>query len=451
MKVRERTEDGSRTQADAFSESRRLTALAHTLIPGGAHTYARGDDQYPEHAPSFFTRGRGCRVWDADGNEFIEYGMGNRAVTLGYCHPAVTEAAKAQIDLGGNYVRPARIEYEMAERFLSLLPHKDWMVKFAKHGSDATSGGVKLARAFTGRDKIAICADHPFFSVDDWFIGTTVLNAGIPQAVRDLTVKFRYNNLQSVKDLFAAHPGEIALVVLEPFAGDAPAPGFLQGVVDIAHANGALVMFDEIITGYRLGFPAVHVSLGVTPDLAAFSKAMGNGFSISALAGRREVMRLGGLDHDQPRVFLMSTTFGGEPWSMAAALAVIEEYKTRDVPALMAAQGARLRAGVEAAIKETGVAGRFELTGHDANLIFVTKDAAGERSQAFRTLFLEQIIARGVVGPSFVISAAHDNDAVDRTIEAVAGALPVYARALEDGVERHLKGRSVQPVWRRIP
>src|SRR5690606_32754037 len=144
-----------------FTESRRLTALASRLIPGGAHTYARGADQYPEDAPNFFTRGLGCRTWDADGNEFIEYGMGNRAVTLGYCHPPVIEAAKRQIDLGGNFLRPARIEAEMAERFLSLFPHKDWMVKFGKHGSDATSGGVKLARAFTGRDKIAICADQP--------------------------------------------------------------------------------------------------------------------------------------------------------------------------------------------------------------------------------------------------------------------------------------------------
>jgi glutamate-1-semialdehyde 2,1-aminomutase len=437
--------------ADRFAESRRLTKLARRLIPGGAHTYARGEDQYPEDAPSFFTRGQGCRIWDADGNEFIEYGMGNRAVTLGYCHPAVNEAAKRQIDLGGNYLRPARIECEMAEKFLSLLPHKDWMVKFAKHGSDATSGGVKLARAFTGRDKIAICADHPFFSVDDWFIGSTVLNAGIPQAVRDLTVKFRYNNIESLKALFAEHPGQIALVVLEPFAGDPPAPGFLQAVIETAHAEGALVMFDEIITGFRLGFPAVHLSLGVTPDLASFSKALGNGFSISALVGRGDVMRLGGLDHDQPRVFLMSTTFGGEPWSMAAAMAVIDEYQRRDVPAAIAAQGARLRRGVERAIADAGVAGKFELAGHDANLVFVTKDAAGERSQAFRTIFMEQLIAGGVVGPSFVISAAHDDAAVDRTVEVVADALKIYARALEDGPEKHMRGRSVQPVWRRIP
>jgi glutamate-1-semialdehyde 2,1-aminomutase len=436
---------------DRFAESRRLTALAERLIPGGAHTYARGADQYPEDAPNFFTRGLGCRVWDADGNEFIEYGMGNRAVALGYGHPAVIEAAKRQIDLGGNFLRPARIECEMAERFLSLFPHTDWMVKFAKHGSDATSGGVKLARAFTGRSKIAICADHPFFSVDDWFIGTTVLNAGIPAAIQELTVKFRYNDLESLKALFAEHPNEIALVVMEPTAGVDPAPGFLKGLIDLAHANGALVMFDEIITGYRLDFPAAHLTLGVKPDLATFSKAMGNGFSISALAGRRDVMGLGGLDHDRPRVFLMSTTFGGEAWSMAAALAVIEEYQRRDVPAALAAQGARLRKGVEATIAAAGVTGHFEVAGHDANLVFVTKNAAGERSQAFRTLFMEQLIAEGIVGPSFVISAAHDDAAVDRTIEAVAKVLPLYARALEDGPERHMRGRSVQPVWRRIP
>ena len=195
-----------------FDRSNQLRQRFHSLIPGGAHTYAKGDDQYPEGMAPILVRGLGCRVWDVDDNEFIAYGAGVRAVTLGHAYPPVVEAARRQLNLGANFVRPALIEVECAEAFLEFVPAAE-MVKFCKDGSDAVSGALKLARAATGRDMVAVCRNHPFFAVDDWFIGSTGMPGGIPDATRALTVKFDYNDLASVERLFDEHPDRIAAVV----------------------------------------------------------------------------------------------------------------------------------------------------------------------------------------------------------------------------------------------
>src|SRR6185295_17680746 len=180
----------------------------HRVIPGGAHTYAKGDDQYPADTLPILVRGEGARVWDADGNEMLEYGMGLRAVSLGHAFAAVNDAAARQMQLGSNFCRPSALELESAEALLALVGGD--MVKFAKNGSDVMNAAVRLARAHTGRDLVVVCADHPFFSTGDWFIGATPMNAGVPSAVRELTLKFRYNDLSSLEALFDAHPGQIA-------------------------------------------------------------------------------------------------------------------------------------------------------------------------------------------------------------------------------------------------
>lgn len=430
-----------------FAASRQLQRSAHRLIPGGAHTYAKGDDQYPVLAPGFIARGEGCHVEDVDGNGYIEYGMGNRAVGLGHAWPAVVEAARDALGLGSNFTRPHRIEVEAAEALVELVPAAE-MVKFCKDGSDATSGAVRLARAYTGRDLVAICADHPFFSVDDWFIGTTPVNAGIPQAVRELTVGFRYNDLDSVRALFAAHPGRIALVLLEASRGPDPAPGFLEGLRQIAHDDGALFVLDEMITGFRWHRGGAQSLYGIEPDLSCFGKALGNGFAISALAGKREFMRLGGLEHtDRPRVFLLSTTHGAETHALAAGIATMRIYRDEPVVEHLYARGAELRAGFAAASARHGLSDRVMPVGRDCCLAYATLDADGRPSQAFRSLFLQEIIRRGVLAPSLVVSYAHQPEDIERTVEAIDGALGVYARALSDGVEKHLRGRPSQIVY----
>jgi glutamate-1-semialdehyde 2,1-aminomutase len=431
-----------------FERSSQLRGRAHRLIPGGAHTYAKGDDQYPDPAPGFIQRGLGSHVWDVDGNEFIEYGMGLRSVTLGHAYPSVVAAVAKQLAYGTNFSRPAPIEADAAEKLLTLLGCEDFMVKFSKNGSDATTAAVRLARAHTGRDLVAICADQPFFSTDDWFIGATTMSAGIPEAIRALTVKFHYNDVSSVEKLFADSPGQIACLVLEPEAAQPPRGGFLGHVRRLCDEHGALLIMDETITGFRWHNQGAQFVHGVWGDLAVFGKGMGNGFAVSALVGRRDIMELGGLMHEGERVFLLSTTHGAETHSLAAAIAVIDEYQREPVVDELHRLGRVLAAGANELAARHGIADHFEVIGRPANLIYVTKDADGNRSQPFRTLFMQEMISRGVLGPSFCLSYSHTDADIAHTLGALDGALAVYQRALADGVSRHLVGRSVQPVFR---
>jgi glutamate-1-semialdehyde 2,1-aminomutase len=431
-----------------FSRSRDLQPKANRLIPGGAHTYAKGADQYPEQAPGFLARGKGCHVWDLDGNEFIEYGMGLRAVTLGHAFEPVVEAAYRQMQIGTNFTRPGKIEVDLAEAMLEVVDGAE-MVKFAKNGSDATSAAVKLARAYTGRDLIAICGDQPFFSVDDWFIGATAMNAGIPQAISAMTVKFRYNDLDSLRAVFDQHPGQIACVMMEAEAAVSPALNYLYQVKELCEKQGAVLIFDEMITGFRWHLGGAQKFHGIVPHLSTFGKAMGNGFAIAALAGKREIMRLGGLDHDQARVFLLSTTHGAETHTLAASLEIIRIYRERNVVEFLWKQGQRLRALVEQSIAENQLEGFFEVIGRPCNLVFGTRDQDHNRSQAFRTLFMQELIRRGIIAPSFVVSFSHSDADIERTAEAVYGAHLVYRKALDEGIDKYLEGRPVKPVDRR--
>jgi glutamate-1-semialdehyde 2,1-aminomutase len=433
---------------DRFSASDRLRRRAHEIVPGGAHTYAKGDDQYPVLSPGFIARGEGCRVWDVDGNAFIEYGMGNRAVGLGHAHPRVTEAARRALGGGCNFTRPSPIEVECAETFLGIIRGAE-MVKFCKDGSDATSAAMRLARAYTGRDLIAICGDHPFFSTDDWFIGTTPVGAGVPEAVRRLTLKFRYNDIDSARALFAEHPGQIAAVILEGARADEPRDDFLGRLRHLAHDNGALFVLDEMITGFRWSLGGAQEVYGIEPDLSCFGKAMGNGFSVSALAGKREFMRLGGLDHvDRPRVFLLSTTHGAETHALAAAAETMRVYRDEPVIDHLYALGRLVRQGIEQAVARHGLERHVQVVGRPCCLAYTSLDDALRPSQAFRSLLLQETIRRGVLAPSLVVSYSHRPEDVAATVEAFDGALGIYARALDEGAERYLHGRPSEIVYR---
>lgn len=432
-----------------FDKSKALRDKAHARIPGGAHVYAKGDDQYPVLAPGFIARGEGCHVWDVDGNEFIEYGLGLRAVGLGHAYRPVVEAAHRQMLLGNNFTRSSPIELECAEGLARLIPSAE-MVKFAKNGSDCTTAAVKLARAFTGRDMVAVCADQPFFSVDDWFIGSTPLSAGIPKAIQDLTVKFRYNDLASIEALFKLYPGRIACLILEAETTVPPAPGFFDGLHRIVRDHGALFILDEMITGFRWHLGGAQSYYGIHPDLSTFGKAIANGFSLSALVGRRDIMERGGLYHDRERVFLLSTTHGAEAHSLAAAIETMRIYEQEQVVDRLYRQGRRLRQGIQRAIAEHHLDGYFAVLGKEPNLIYATFDEKKNPSQPFRTLFLQETIQRGLLMPSLVVSFSHSDADVDRTVDAVAEALAVYRKALEEGIDKYLVGRPVRPVFREF-
>jgi glutamate-1-semialdehyde 2,1-aminomutase len=431
-----------------FKKTRKLQGKSHALIPGGAHTYAKGDDQYPELAPGFIARGRGCHVWDVDGNEFIEYNMGLRSVTLGHAYPEVIRAAEEAMQKGSNFTRPSPLEVECAEELLGIVDGAD-MVKFTKDGSTATTAAITLARAVTGRDKVALCIDHPFFSYDGWSMGRTAVNAGIPESEKALSLSFHYNDLESVKALFDAHPGEIAAVILEPSRGDDPADGFLLELRKRCTENGTLLVLDEMITGFRWHLGGGQKYFGVTPDLSTFGKAIANGFSVSALTGKREFMERGGLQHDKERVFLLSTTHGAETHGLAAAIATMRVYQREPVIEHLWKIGERLALGFTEATREAGLEDYVHVMGKPCNLVFVTKGPDGQPSQAYRSLFLQETIAHGVLMPSLVVSYSHTDEDIDRTVDAVRGALKVYRQAMDEGAEHFLVGRPSKIVYRR--
>jgi glutamate-1-semialdehyde 2,1-aminomutase len=438
------------TTADPrFARSTALQERLHALVPGGAHTFAKGSDQYPEGMAPVLVRGRGARVWDVDGNEYVEYGMGMRAVTLGHGYPPVVEAVRAAVADGVSFTRPTELELAAAEDFVALVPGAE-MVKFCKNASDATSAALRLARAATGREVVAMCSDQPYFASQDWFVGTLPMSTGVPAAVRSLVRPFPYDDLDALRAVLEAEP--VAAVILEAASAAAePTPGYLEGVRALCDRHGAVLVLDETITGFRWAAGGAQAVYGVTPDLSTWGKAMGNGFSVAALAGRRDLMELGGLRTDRPRVFLLSSTNGAETTGLAAFRAVVRAYRETDPVATMERQGRALAAGVDEAVAEAGIGEFLSVGGRPSCQVFRTADAAGRPSQAMRTLFLAEILRRGVLGQSFVNSAAHSDADVARTVEAVRGATAAYRKALETGRPEELfPGRPVAPAHRLL-
>ena len=324
------------------------------------------------------------------------------------------------------------------------------MVKFGKNGSDATSGAIKLARAHTGRDMVAICVDHPFFCAEDWFIGSTAMSAGVPEVIQKLTVKFRYNNLDSLRQLFAQYPARIAAVILEAERECEPVVGYLAALKELCAQEGTVLIFDEMITGFRWDNGGAQRFHGVTPDLSSFGKALANGFSVSALVGRREIMERGGLKTDRERVFLMSTTNGAENPGLAAAIETMRIYREEPVVETLWRQGRQLSDGIRQVVHELKLDDYFQLRGRPCCLLYATLDQKREPSQAFRTLFLQETMRQGLLMPSLVVSYSHSDSDIQRTVDGIATALGVYRRALEDGIDRHLAGRPVKPVFRQF-
>jgi glutamate-1-semialdehyde 2,1-aminomutase len=420
-----------------------LRRRAHRAIPAGCHTYSKGDDQFPANAPAFIVSGQGCRVTDPDGRRYLDWGMGLRSVVLGHAYPRVVDAAREQLALGSNFTRPAPLELELAERLIELIPAAE-MVKLAKNGSDVTTAAVRLARAFTGRDMVALPREHPFYSFDDWFIGTTVVDAGVPKDVTALSATWSYGDLDSLRELFARHPGRIAAVITEVATDAHPPEGFLEGVRELTEREGALLIFDEMITGLRWDLAGAQHYYGVTPDMATFGKALANGFSVSALVGRRDVMELGGLEHDRERVFLLSATHGGETHALAAALATLDEMAEQDVTAHLWRIGEALQRGLNAAAERAGVAEHVVARGLPCSPVLAFGDAG------LRTLFLQETCARGVLIPYIAPSFSHGDAEVEETVAAAEAAFEAVARvAGGEPLESLLEGPIVKPVFRR--
>ena len=427
-----------------------LAAKAKLLIPGGAHTYSKGDDQFPANAPKIIDRGLGCKLWDVDEREFTDLAMSLGTVTLGHAYEPVLVAVRNEINRGVNFCRPSIIEGELAELLVDIIPSAE-MVKFGKNGSDAVTAAVKLARAYTGRAYIVRCQDDAFNAIHDWFIGSTVMTRGVPDEVQQLTLKFKYNDLASCQQLFDQYPGQIACFLLEPLSFEEPKDGFLDKLKVLCEKNGALLIFDEVVSGFRFALGGAQEVVGVTPHLSAFGKAMANGFSASALVGQREFMRIGGIDHEQERVFLLSTTHGGETHSLAAAIATIKEIQKHNIINHFWKVGRLIMGGVIAAAKEVGAEKYVNVSGFSVKPGFSFNDESGNISMTARTLFLQETVARGLLMPYVVPSYAHKKENIEFAIECIRDSLAVMKSAAEgDGMASALIGGVVKPVFRKF-
>ena len=423
----------------------------HNVIPGGSHTYSRGDDQYPKTAPQILSKGKGCRVWDPDGRSWLDYGMGLRSVTLGYADERVNEAAVRAIYQGNNLSRASYIELEAAEAFTGLFDGK-CMVKFAKNGSTVTTAAVKLARAFTGRDKIAVCAGQPFYSYDDWFIGQTCIRRGIPVGERKITTKFNFNDIDSVKKCFSENPNSIAAVILEPMTTEWPENDFLKKLKKVCQDEGAVLIFDEMITGFRWGLPGAQTRFGVEPDLSTFGKGIANGFSVAALVGKPEIMELGGIRNlGQERVFLTSTTHGAEMGPLAAFLETLKIYKNDNVVENLWSKGAQFTCYLQQAFSDFGVEKYFEVNDISACPTIKITDKDGVSCPQLRTLFLQEMARHGVLFNYISLSQSHSEQEFEETMEAINSSLMLINRVVNNEIsfDDCLECPAIKPVFRK--
>ncbi|MDQ8021287.1 MAG: glutamate-1-semialdehyde 2,1-aminomutase [Moraxellaceae bacterium] len=419
------------------------------VIPGGAHTYSRGFDQHPSNAPQILARGEGAYVFDPEGKRYLDYGMALRAVNIGYAEPEIDNAALAQIRNGNNLTRASMIELEAAELLVSLIDSVD-MVKFTKNGSTSVSAAVKLARAYTGRDLVARCVEHPFFSYDDWFIGSTPVTRGIPQETIAQTKLFKYNDLDSLAALIDANPGRIACVVLEPATTEAPGEGYLQGVRKLCDQHGIVLVLDEMITGFRWHMKGAQYLYGIKPDLCTFGKAMANGFSVSCIAGKREIMELGSIEFEgRERLFLLSTTHGAEMCGLGAFVATMNFMQREHVVDHLWEYGKKLVDLMNRVAAANGVAKHFKAGGFPCSPYYMTFDETSAASLPLRTLFAQEMIRQGVMMPWIALSWRHGDAELALTERALDAALKVYRKALDEGVDKYLEGPVIKPVFRK--
>jgi glutamate-1-semialdehyde 2,1-aminomutase/spore coat polysaccharide biosynthesis protein SpsF len=412
---------------------------ARRVIPGASQTFSKSPSQFVQGvAPTFLIRGRGSHVWDADDNEYIDYPMGLGPVILGHGYHSVVEAVRETLDHGTAMSLPHPLEIEVAEAVTRMIPCAE-MVRFGKNGSDATAGAVRVARAYTGRARIACCGYHGW---QDWFVGTTTRSRGVPADVAQLTHPFRYNDIGSLERILDHHRGEVAAVIMEPVGIEPPRDRFLEDVADLTRSYGALLIFDEVVTGFRLALGGAQELFEVTPDLACLGKGMANGFPLSAVAGRRDVMEL----FDE--VFF-SFTFGGEIASLAAARATLRELETKPVVEHLWVTGRQLQDGVAALAEELHL-DRFACCyGYPPRTVIEFSSDIHD-PMLIKSIFQQECLKRGVLfSGSHNVSYSHSTADIEATLEVYRAAMQVLAKALTSAdPAAWLEGTLVQPVFR---
>lgn len=423
-----------------YQHSLTLSARAEQSIPLGSQTFSKSRLCFPYGAaPLFIERGQGARVWDVDGNEYLDFASGLLAISLGYCDPEVNQAVMEQLSLGSIFSLPHRLETEVAEQLIELIPCAE-MVRFGKNGTDATSACIRLSRAVTGRERVAVCGYHGW---QDWYIGSTTRHLGVPECVRELTHRFDYNDLDSLKAQLEAHPGEFAAVILEPMNVAWPAPDFLPGLRQLCDEHGTLLVFDETITGFRFHLGGAQTLFGVTPDLAAFGKGMANGFPISAVVGRRQYMK-------RMEDIFFSGTFGGDVIALAAANAVIKKMRRLDVPTKLAELGQQVLDELDALLKEIDAPAWLKTAGHPSWSFLLVTDSANHSTWLLKSYLIQELCKQGILTlGSHNMNLAHSEQDVALLLAAYHDILPSLIRHdHHQTLASALDGEPIQPVFR---
>lgn len=427
-------------QTQRYAESEYLLQRALKTIPLGSQTFSKSKTQYPFGvSPYFIQRAKGSHVWDVDGNEYIDFVNSLAAITLGYNDIDVTTAVSQQLQNGVVFSLPHPLETLVAEKIVDLVPCAE-MVRFGKNGSDATSGAIRIARAFTGRDHIAVCGYHGW---QDWSIGTTARNLGVPKSTRDMSHTWAYNDLDSLANLFRDYPNQIGAVILEPMNVVDPLPGFLEAVKELTHKHGAILIFDETITGFRYAIGGAQQLFGVTPDLATFGKGLANGYPLSAITGRRDLMKL------MEEVFF-SFTFGGETLSLAAALATMEKLEREPVIETLYRQGTRIQAKLETLIVDTGLTDVLGVAGNPTWSFLLFKDCANYSQWDIKTLFLQEMFKLGILTiGTHNMCYSHSDDDLEKLFSAYDEVIPKLGEGVRNKrLDSMILCEPLQPLFR---
>ena len=423
-----------------YSNSENLLERALKIIPLGSQTFSKSKAQYPYGvSPYFIKKGNGSHVWDVDGNEYIDFVNSLAAITLGYNDPDVTDAVKEQLENGTIFSLPHELEVSVAEKIVEMVPCAE-MVRFGKNGSDVTSGAIRLARAYTGRDHVAVCGYHGW---QDWYIGSTSRNLGVPQSTRDLTHTFTYNDIGSLYKIFKEFPDQVAAVIMEPMNVIEPKAGFLANIKEITNKNGAVFIFDETITGFRFAKGGAQEYFGVIPDLATFGKGLANGYPLSAIVGRADIMSF------MEEIFF-SFTFGGETLSLAAALAAMTKLQREPVIETIWHQGKKVVDGVRDLISKHGLDDVISIAGKNCWSFLIFKDKEGYSQWELKTLFLQEIFSRGILSlGTHNMSYAHSDSDIDKLFQAYNEVFEIISEALSKGdLKERLKAEPLEPLFK---
>ncbi|WP_417204621.1 aminotransferase class III-fold pyridoxal phosphate-dependent enzyme [Acetoanaerobium sticklandii] len=423
-----------------YSKSEELLNKALKVIPLGTQTFSKSKTQYPVGAaPFYLDRGKGAKVWDVDGNEYTDFVNALMCVNLGYSIDEINDAVKEQIEKGVTFSLPAEIEVKLASRLVDIIPCAE-MVRFAKNGTDCTSGAVRIARAYTGKDIILCCGYHGW---QDWYIGTTSMNKGIPAKSKETTATFQYNNIESLIECFEKYEGNVAAVIMEPMNVAFPENDFLEKVKEVVHKNNALLIFDETITGFRFSKGGAQEYFNVTPDIATFGKGIANGYPLSAICGKREVMM------EMENVFF-SGTFGGETLSLVAADKVLDIIERDNVIETITELGNYLKAKLESMIEELSLQELVSVSGHPSWLFLNFKELGCYNVYEMKTYFLQEVFKRGFLTlGTHNLSFSHTTEDIDNLLNAYRSVLPELKSLCDKkSLLENIEGEILKPLFK---